>query len=98
MAHQEKVRHCYHGVYGAPLKGAPLLNPPPTKLSKTTQPVVLLPNRSASRPSLPPQPTGAFLAAGVLVLHGGSGGRVPRGDSSGRVPCGGGSSAAAWGR
>ena len=25
MAHQEKVRHCYQGIYGAPLGGAPLI-------------------------------------------------------------------------
>jgi hypothetical protein len=70
MAHQEKVRHCYHGVYGAPLKGAPLIyqflwrtpkrcaiaNPPPTKISKTTQPVVLLPNLHLAPRLSPPPP------------------------------------------
>ena len=25
MAHQEKVRHCYQGIYAAPLGGAPLI-------------------------------------------------------------------------
>ena len=64
MAHQEKVRHCYHGVYGAPLKGAPLLTLPPLKYPRRPRrssfsPICISPLASRHRRRSPSTTTAA---------------------------------------
>jgi hypothetical protein len=63
MAHQGKVRHCYHCVYGAPLDGAPLLTFPPLcrcvlsiSLSLPRQ-IPLAPRARSTAADDPPHPT-----------------------------------------